>query len=115
MERKVQRSEAVSQAKSELVAGDVDRRLDALTKEDEVGRLLDALKARPPSAFAFVLIGPGLAISLRGMPPQKRKARPARRGPSTPISEPSSAVTIKRKSANASRRRWMGIRAPPPQ
>ena len=46
MERKVQRSEAVSQAKSELVADDVDRRFDALEKEDEVGRLLDALKAR---------------------------------------------------------------------
>jgi len=46
MERKVQRSEAVSQAKSELVADDVDRRFDALTKDDEVGRLLDALKAR---------------------------------------------------------------------
>ena len=46
MERKVQRSEAVSQAKSELVADDVDRRFDALTKEDEVGRLLDALKSR---------------------------------------------------------------------
>jgi phage shock protein A len=46
MERKVQRSEAVSQAKSELVGDDVDRRLDALQKEDEVGRLLEALKAR---------------------------------------------------------------------
>jgi phage shock protein A len=46
MERKVQRSEAVSQAKSELVADDVDRRFDALTKDDEVGRLLDALKSR---------------------------------------------------------------------
>ena len=46
MERKVQRSEAVSQAKSELVADDVDRRFDALTKDDEVGRLLDALKQR---------------------------------------------------------------------
>ena len=46
MERKVQRSEAVSQAKSELVADDVERRFDALTKDDEVGRLLDALKAR---------------------------------------------------------------------
>ena len=46
MERKVQRSEAVSQATSELVADDVDRRFDALEKEDEVGRLLDALKAR---------------------------------------------------------------------
>jgi phage shock protein A len=46
MQRKVMRSEAISQAKSELVADDVDRRLDALGKEDEVGRLLDALKAR---------------------------------------------------------------------
>ena len=46
MEHKVQRSEAVSQAKSELVGDDVDRRLDALQKEDEVGRLLEALKAR---------------------------------------------------------------------
>ena len=45
-ERKVQRSEAVSQAKSELVADDVDRRFDALTKDDELGRLLDALKQR---------------------------------------------------------------------
>jgi phage shock protein A len=46
MEQKVQRSEAVSQAKSELVADDVDRRFDVMEKEDEVGRLLDALKAR---------------------------------------------------------------------
>ena len=46
MQHKVQRSEAVSQAKSELVADDVDRRFDALEKEDEIGRLLDALKAR---------------------------------------------------------------------
>ena len=46
MAQKVHRSEAVSQAKSELVADDVDRRFDALGKEDEVGRLLDALKAR---------------------------------------------------------------------
>ena len=46
MEQKVMRSEAVSQAKSELVADDIERRLDALGKEDEVGRLLDALKAR---------------------------------------------------------------------
>jgi phage shock protein A len=43
---RVHRSEAVSQAKSELVAEDVDRRFDALEKEDEVGRLLDALKTR---------------------------------------------------------------------
>ncbi|HYT66228.1 MAG TPA: PspA/IM30 family protein [Vicinamibacterales bacterium] len=46
MQQKVIRSEAVSQAKSTLVADDVDRRFDALEKEDEVGRLLDALKAR---------------------------------------------------------------------
>jgi phage shock protein A len=46
MQHKVRRSEAVSQAKSELLAGDVDRRFDALQKEDEVGRLLEALKAR---------------------------------------------------------------------
>jgi phage shock protein A len=51
MQRKVMHGEAVSQAKSELVADDVERRLDALGKEDEVGRLLDALKARrsPPA------------------------------------------------------------------
>ena len=46
MKDKVARNEAVSQAKSELVADDVDRRFDAMEKEDEVGRLLDALKAR---------------------------------------------------------------------
>ncbi|HTL44376.1 MAG TPA: PspA/IM30 family protein [Vicinamibacterales bacterium] len=46
LKTRVQRSEAVSQAKSELVADDVDRRLDALEKDDEVGRLLDALKSR---------------------------------------------------------------------
>jgi phage shock protein A len=46
MERKVMHTEAVSQAKSELVADDVDRRFALLQKEDEVGRLLDALKAR---------------------------------------------------------------------
>jgi phage shock protein A len=46
MQRKVMHAEAVSQAKSSLVADDVERRFDALQKEDEVGRLLDALKAR---------------------------------------------------------------------
>jgi phage shock protein A len=46
MQQKVQRSEAVSQARSELLGDDVDRRLDALQKDDEVGRLLEALKAR---------------------------------------------------------------------
>ena len=46
MVHKVMRSEAVSQAKSELVADDVDRRFDALEQEDEIGRLLNELKAR---------------------------------------------------------------------
>ena len=46
MQRKVQRSEAVSQAKASMVADDVDRRFDALQKQDEIGQLLDALKAR---------------------------------------------------------------------
>ena len=49
MEQKVHRAEAISQAKSTLVAEDVDRRFDAIEKEDEVGRLLDALKARRAS------------------------------------------------------------------
>jgi phage shock protein A len=46
MQRKVMRSEAVSQAKSELVAGDVDRRFEQLEKDDEIGRLLEGLKTR---------------------------------------------------------------------
>ena len=46
MQHKVRRSEAVSHAKSQLLGQDVDRRLDALQTEDEVGRLLEALKAR---------------------------------------------------------------------
>jgi phage shock protein A len=46
MERKVQRGEAVSQAKASMVADDVDRRFEAMAKDDEIGRLLDALKAR---------------------------------------------------------------------
>ena len=46
MQRKVMHAEAVSQAKSSLVADDIDRRFEALTKEDEVTRMLDALKAR---------------------------------------------------------------------
>jgi phage shock protein A len=51
MRQKVMRSEAVSQAKAEFVADDVDRRFDLLEKEDEIGRLLDELKARrtPPA------------------------------------------------------------------
>jgi phage shock protein A len=46
MHHKVMRSEAVSHARAELVADDVDRRFDVLEKEDEIGRLLDELKAR---------------------------------------------------------------------
>jgi len=50
LQRKVMHTEAVSQAKSSLVADDLDRRFDALTKDDEVTRLLDALKARRKQA-----------------------------------------------------------------
>jgi phage shock protein A len=49
LRQKVLRTEAVSQAKSELVADDVDRRFDLLEKEDEIGRLLGELKARRAS------------------------------------------------------------------
>ena len=52
LRQKVMRSEAVSQAKAELVADDVDRRFDALEQEDEIGRLLDELKARHTPAAA---------------------------------------------------------------
>lgn len=43
---KVTRNEAISQAKSTMVSDDVDRRFDALEKEDRIGRLLDTLKAQ---------------------------------------------------------------------
>src|SRR5262245_4084463 len=46
MQRKVQRGEAISQAKASMVGDDVDRRFDALQKQDEIGQLLEALKAR---------------------------------------------------------------------
>lgn len=46
MQRKVMHTEAASQARSELVSDDVDRRFEAIEKEDEIGRLLGALKAR---------------------------------------------------------------------
>jgi phage shock protein A len=46
LRHKVLRSEAVSQAKAALVTDDVDRKFDSLEKEDEIDRLLDALKAR---------------------------------------------------------------------
>jgi phage shock protein A len=46
LRHKVMRAEAVSQAKAELAADDVERRFESLEKEDEVGRLLAELKAR---------------------------------------------------------------------
>ena len=46
MQRKVMHTEAVSQAKSGMVADDVDRRFEQLEKDDEIGRLLEGLKAR---------------------------------------------------------------------
>jgi phage shock protein A len=49
MRNKVMRSEAVSQAKAELVADDVERRFEQMQKDEEIGRLLEALKARRAS------------------------------------------------------------------
>jgi len=46
MRHKVMRNEAVSQAKADLLSDDVDRRFEALEKDDEIGRLLGELKAR---------------------------------------------------------------------
>jgi len=46
LQHKVVRGEAVSQAKAELVADDVDRRFEALEKDGAVDRLLETLKAR---------------------------------------------------------------------
>ena len=46
LQQKVFRSEAVSQAKAELVSDDIDRRFDVLEKGGEIDRLLDALKTR---------------------------------------------------------------------
>ncbi len=46
MKSKVSRSEAMSQAKSELAGDNVEDRLAALGKEDEIERLLGELKAR---------------------------------------------------------------------
>jgi phage shock protein A len=46
MKHKVARSEAVSQAKAELAADDVEARLSALEKEDRIEQLLTELKTR---------------------------------------------------------------------
>jgi phage shock protein A len=50
MKHKVTRAEALSQAKAELVGDDVDDRLAALEKEDEINQLLAELKARRGTA-----------------------------------------------------------------
>ena len=46
MKNKVSRSEAVSHAKSEMAEANVEERLTALGKEDEIEKLLGELKAR---------------------------------------------------------------------
>jgi phage shock protein A len=47
LRRTVMRDEAISQAKADLISDDdVDRRFEALEKDDEIGRLLEELKAR---------------------------------------------------------------------
>ena len=46
MKRKVAHNEAVSQAKSELGADDVEDRLIAIEKEDRIEQLLAEMKAR---------------------------------------------------------------------
>jgi phage shock protein A len=46
MKRKVAHSEAVSQAKSEIAADDIDDRLAALEKQDRIEQLLAELKAK---------------------------------------------------------------------
>ncbi len=46
MQRKVQHSEAVSQAKAEMLADNTEEQLTALDKTDRVNRLLAELKAR---------------------------------------------------------------------
>ncbi|MBI1786667.1 MAG: PspA/IM30 family protein [Acidobacteria bacterium] len=46
MQQKVHRSEAVSQAKNQMAGDNMDDRLAALGREDEIERLLSELKAR---------------------------------------------------------------------
>jgi hypothetical protein len=46
MKRKVAHSEAMSQAKSEIAADNVEERLAALEKEDRIEQLLVELKAK---------------------------------------------------------------------
>jgi hypothetical protein len=46
MKRKVAREEALGQAKSQILAEDVENRLAVLEKEDRVEQLLTELKAK---------------------------------------------------------------------
>jgi phage shock protein A len=46
MKSKVRRAEAVSEARAELVAGDVDGRFAALEKQEQIDKLLSELKSR---------------------------------------------------------------------
>jgi phage shock protein A len=46
MKRKVHHAEALSQAKSEIAAGDMEGRLAVLEKEDRIEQLLAELKAK---------------------------------------------------------------------
>ncbi len=46
MQHKVQRSEALSQAKSELAADSADDQLDRLERDEEINRLLAEIKQR---------------------------------------------------------------------
>ena len=46
MKNKVQHTEAAAQAKSELLADDVDDRFAAMEKEKEIDRLLAEIKAK---------------------------------------------------------------------
>ena len=46
LKNKVVRGEAASQAKAEMISDDVERRFETLEKENEIERLLEALKAR---------------------------------------------------------------------
>jgi hypothetical protein len=46
MKHKVQRNEAVSQAKSELGDEDIEGRLTAIEKEDRIEQLLAEMKAK---------------------------------------------------------------------
>jgi hypothetical protein len=50
MKHKVQREEAVSQAKAELAGDDLHDRLLALGREDQVEQLLNDIKARKNAA-----------------------------------------------------------------